>query len=358
MSKLPSKLVVLGLMLSLLAACASATPAPAPTVASTATPLPPTATAVPTTTPVPPTNTPQPTATRRLTDTPAPTATPQPTDTATPVPTKVVTPKPTNTKAPVAVSGGVSSQPSTVQKSVKQAFDAVHAMISLLDQMQTGGAELCAPLLAKYQSVSNAPRYDVSGETALVQQSYDLYRSAIDTLNARATTFIDCGKGGGPIGGLDWGETRRITDKALGLLGQAAQRFENTSSVAAMSPMAAALARLRASLEGVASVLDKHLGKTWPTPLRGIEPDCAELRAHHAAIRLEEIDVTGQPQAVVNAYQTYRRAFDDYNLKAGGVASMCANPDYELNTRPMTYIRADLKAIIESLRNAQNSLGQ
>ncbi|MBI5565005.1 MAG: hypothetical protein HY870_08925 [Chloroflexi bacterium] len=231
-------------------------------------------------------------------------------------------------------------------------------MLSLLDQMKTGGVELCAPLLAKYQSVSQAPVYDVSGEPASVQQAYDLYRSAINTLNLRSATFLDCGKGGGPIGGLEWGETRLIIDKSLGLLGQAVKRFENAAILTTLSPVPAAIVQLRASLEGIAGVFDKHLGGHWVSPLRGIDPDCAELRSYHATIQPQEIDVTGQPPNVVAAYQTYRQALETYSLKVGGVAGMCANQAYELNTNPMAYIRTDLKNIIDSLKSAQDLLGQ
>jgi len=263
-----------------------------------------------------------------------------------------------NTKAPVVNTGGVSSQPSTVQKSVQQTFDTVHDMLSVLDQMQTGGAELCAPLLAKYQSVSAAPVYDVSGQPAAVQQAYDLYRSAISTITARASSFSDCGKAGKPIGGLDWSETRRIVDKALGLLGQAAQKLINTANQTTLSPLAAAIARFRTSLDGIAGVLDQHLGAHWQTPLRGRDPDCGAVQAFHAAIQPQEFDVTGQPQSVVNAYQAYRQALDNYTLKISGVAGMCANPDYELNPRPMSYIRTDLLNIIISVKAAQQTLGQ
>ncbi len=352
--RLSSLLVIAGL----LASCASPTPAPAPTA------VPPTATSEPTATPVPPTDTPIPTATSTSTpvpptNTPAPTNTPRPTNTSTPAPTKVVTPKPTNTKAPVVNTGGVSSQPSTVQKSVQQTFDTVHDMLSVLDQMQTGGgAELCAPLLAKYQSVSAAPVYDVSGQPAAVQQAYDLYRSAISSIDTRAALFLDCDKTGEVISGLNWSETRRLVDKALGLLGQAVQKLINLSNQTTMSPIAAAIARFRTSLDGIAGVLDQHLGAHWQTPLRGRDPDCAELRSHHAAIQPQEFDVTGQPQSVVNAYQAYRQALDNYTSKISGVAGMCANPDYELNPRPMSYIRTDLLNIIISVKAAQQTLGQ
>ena len=105
-------------------------------------------------------------------------------------------------------------------------------------------------------------------------------------------------------------------------------------------------------------MFDKHIGGSWTSPLRGRDSDCAEVQAYHAAIQPQEIDVTGRPQPVVTAYQAYRLALDNYNLKVSGVANMCADRDYELNPNPMAYIRTDLKSIIDSLKDVQDSLGQ
>ncbi len=305
MFKLQGKLILISLILSLaMTACTGATPAPEPTaVPSTATSEP-TATAVPpTATPVPPTDTPVPTATSTSTpvpptNTPAPTNTPRPTDTSTPAPTKVVTPKPTATKGVASSGGGVSSKPSSLAQSAQQGLDTVLNMTGILDQMLSGGSELCLSLQQKFQSIVNAPQYDVNNQPPEMQQAYGLYRQAIDVVNSQSETIADCGKGGGTIGRNNLGALHRLFAQAATLFGQALDLTKRAGGVSAGMPLVDAVSRVRAAMS--------YLGKVFQGG--GLcQPFVAE---YNILVNAPSYDVGAQPPNVQTAHSLYRRAIE------------------------------------------------
>ena len=195
--------LALVILIALLTACGGS-PAVTPTLTAVPTDLP-TATSIPATatprptdpptaTPIPPTLTAEPTATSLP---PTATQTPVPTNTSTPKPTiaATVAPKPTNTKgaaAPVSTGGGVSSQPSTLQKSIEQSFNAARGIVSHLNEMASGGGvEVCAPLIAEYQGIHNAPTYDVTGQSTEMQNAYAAYRNGINIVNTLGAKILE-----------------------------------------------------------------------------------------------------------------------------------------------------------------------
>ena len=323
MSKISSRSIVIGLLLSLLlTACGTATPAPTPAVVptepptATATPVPPTATATleptATATPVPPTATPIP-----PTNTPAPTATPLPTKTATPKPTQAVTPRPTNTKAPVVSSGsGVSSQPSTLQQSAQQGLDTVLGMTGILDQMIGGGAELCAPLQQKFQSIIAAPSYDVSGQSSEMQQAYGYYRQGIDLVNSRAVTVQECGRGGGAIGRNDLGTLHRVYAQAAGMFGQAVDWAKRAVTISANSPLIDAVRRIQTAISQL-DLAYQHAGS-------GQSQDCDEfIHEHNVLVNAPTYAVGNEPSNVQSAYALYRQGIDLALSRTSIVVDMC-----------------------------------
>ncbi len=334
---------LLAIALARMTACASVAPTPPP---------PPTNTPLPTATftPIPPTNTPVP-----------PTDTPAPTNTPTKVPTKAIitTPRPTVQPVPIS-SAQVSSQPSTVEKSAKQGIDTTLAMIGLLDQMTNGkGAELCASLREKYQSIHTAPTYDVNGQTQQVQQAYALYRQAIDLIDSRSAVFLGCGQGHDAIGAIDLGNTHRTLEQASRLFGQALDWLRRGVSTSSGTPLANAIIRARNAAEDIGGVLDRRLGAVRAFPWHSNEPECAQmLDDYNIVINSPSFDVSAQPANVQAAYQTYRQAIDQFKDKEEAICSKCSMEHGDLTPTTARVIRAALTDIGGLLTDALNMLGQ
>jgi hypothetical protein len=343
-----------------LAACSTATPAPTPTAVPTepptSTPVPPTATPVPTNTPVPPTSTPRPTATLRPTNT----ATPLPTNTPKPAPTKAVTPKPTNTKGAAVTGGVVSSTPTTLQKSIEQALSAAQGMLALLDQIiNGGGSELCAPLIEKYQSIHNAPSYDVSGQSNEAQQAYAAYRNGVSILDTRAALILECGQSGGTISPLNLGPVRQTVGKATDSFAQALDVLQWAPGMSSLPPLEDAIARALRAIGGVGNAVNGMLTHDYNMPkghLKPTDPRCVEAINSHNALPNFTMDPTGQPSSIQTAYRLYQEAISQYQAEASYFPIACAAG--EIVTSPNAYaaLHNKINDILRKLYEAQNAL--
>jgi hypothetical protein len=343
-------------LLSVITACIS--PAPAATITTvpteppTATPVPPTATALPTNTPVPPTNTPRPTATPRPTDTPAPTATLLPTNTPKPATTEAVTPKPTNTKnaiAPVSTGGGVSSQPSTLPTSIDQAFSTAQVVRNLLDQIAGGGgAELCTPLIEKYQSLHKAPTYDMIGQSSELQQAYALYRQAVDMLTEKITAVQACGQGGGVIGRVEIGTIHKIVSKAISALGQAHDWAQRAVRLSPDSSLADAIKRVRVAVVNLLATIESS----------GRQPCGPFVAEGNLVINAPTYDVSGESDTIQNAYALYRHGIDVAMEKAAPLVDMCNKGGGQIAAFDRGIARLKFQEALTLLDQAQAVLSQ
>jgi len=359
------RFLMLMVVIALLAGCGTPTPAPTavPIEPPTVTPVPPTATPVPTNTSIPPTDTPEPTATPRPTATPQPTATPLPTNTPTPAPTKVITPKPTNTKGaavPILSGSGVSSKPSTLANSIAQAFDTTQGIISLLNQMTDGGgAELCAPLIAKYQSIHNAPTYDVTGQSNEAQQAYDAYRNGVSLVDSIEAKILSCGQGSGPIGALEIGNMLFTLRKADTAFGQAQDVIKLAPSISTLSPLEDAIVRALRAVGGVGDAVNKMLPNQWG-PARGriaaTDPRCAEAINSHNAIPAFTMNPAGQPASVQAAYQLYQEALNLYQVEVSNFPKACVAGEVAVSPVGFGTLHKNIEAVLKKLHQAQAAL--
>ena len=342
----------------LLVACAAPAPTIEPTVMPTITPLALTNTPVPPTatfTPIPPTKTSVPTATLvPPTDTPAPTNTPvvKPTQAVTTTPRITTVPKPTVTKGTSPSSEvSVSSKPSTLQKSAQQSLDTILAMTGILNQMLSGGAELCAPLQEKYQSIHNAPQYDVSGQPSQIQQAYALYRQAIDLVDTRALTIQECGKGGGPIGRNDQGILHGLFAQAASLFGQAVDWTKRAGTVSADMPFKDAVARVQLAVSQIGLAFQRvSVGR-----VERCEPFVDE---YNIIANAPTYDVSAQSANIQTAYSLYRNAIETVLPRITPVAEMCNKGGGVLNKLDFFTAQRPLKEAESYLTQALNLLGQ
>ncbi len=331
----------LGLMLS---ACSSPTPVPmttiAPTLDSTLTPLPPTATAVPSATPNPSTATSLPTATLvPPTNTPLPTATPIP-PTITSVPKATPTRLATKAASLQSLPAVVSAQPSNVVKSIQQAFNAAQALTGQLNALFQGDVALCAPMLQSLDSLVNAPSYDVNTEPANVQQAYGLYRGAIDQLNDQVTVLKTCGASGkGTINPNELGTVHPKVGQAANQLAQAWSLVQNEASVSSAGPTAPLLTAIRQVMydadtlgefrsrvsAGKVDNENPYFRPPFPFPMKVTSFPCDDFTTiYNRLTHAPTFDVSAQSAAIQAAYDKYLKALTLIVDNARPVFGTCA----------------------------------
>jgi hypothetical protein len=189
-------------------------------------------------------------------------------------------------------------------------------MTGILNQMDTGGAELCAPLQQQLQSIVTAPAYDVSGQSSEMQQAYSLYRQGIDLVNSRALIVQDCGRGGGPIGRTDAGTLRSLYAKAAGMFGQA---VDWTKRAVTLAPNATLIEAARRVLTAISQI-----GLAYQRAGSGQTEDCDEfIHEHNVLVNAPTYDVSAEPPNVQNAYALYREGIELILTKSSIVVDMC-----------------------------------
>jgi hypothetical protein len=128
---------------------------------------------------------------------------------------------------------------------VQQSYEVILGMRDLLAQVKDPSrVDLCAPLLEKYQSLHNAPTYDMNGQTAEAQNAYSLYRQAISAVDEQAGAFQACGAGEGTIGGLSWSNAYATLNKAEQLMSRA-QNWSRMTGVSTSTSLKDAVKRVR-----------------------------------------------------------------------------------------------------------------
>ena len=159
----------------------------------TATPYP-TATAYATNT-LFPSLTPEATFTLLPTTTPYPTATPYPSFTPSPTPSPTLTPVPLPTRDPNAAAPPPPPASANVEISFIRAMtDVRNAVDTIFNAASAGGNRSvvnCQVVIPAYDTIANAPTFDVTGTAQVVQSAYGVYRQVItDLTTSTADTAI------------------------------------------------------------------------------------------------------------------------------------------------------------------------
>jgi hypothetical protein len=233
-------------------------------------------------------------------------------------------------------------------------------MISLLNQMSAGGgAELCAPLIAKYQSIHNAPTYDVSGQSNDAQQAYGAYRDGINLVDQLGEKVLSCGQGGGPIGALNIGVILASMDRAVRALSQAQDVIRLAPGVSTLSPLEEAIERALRAIGGVEGVMNKLMPNqsTWfGGGVPANDPRCVEALTWQNAIPTFTMDPTGQPESVQSAYQLYQEALNIYQLEVSDFPRACMAGEVTVAPVGFPALWARVGDILVKLRQAQAAL--
>jgi hypothetical protein len=149
----------------------------------------PTATAYATGTLIP-TLTPKATSTLLPTATPYPTTTPYPSFTPTTTPSPTLTPVPLPTRDPNAAAPPPPA-PANIELSLVRAMTDVRNAISAIYHAASAGDYRsvinCQVVIPAYDTIVNAPTFDVTGTDPVVQSAYGVYRQVITDLTASTT---------------------------------------------------------------------------------------------------------------------------------------------------------------------------
>jgi hypothetical protein len=239
----------------------------------------------------------------------------------------------------------VSSKPSTLQTSIDQSFNATNEIIGLLDQMLSGGGvELCAPLIAKYQSIHNAPTYDVAGQNYEMQQAYAAYRNGINLVDTQSAQLLSCGRNGGTLGPLDTGVAIKQLNIAVAAFGQAHDWVRRAVPISAAGSLPEAAQRVLLAISQL-DLAYQHAGS-------GQTQECEPfVNEHNVLASAPAYDVSAEPASVQSAYALYRQGIDLAMSKTSAVVDMC-------NRGGGTLGNLDFATSIQKMKQAQAFLNQ
>jgi hypothetical protein len=247
----------------------------------------------------------------------------------------------------------VSSKPSTLEKSIEQSFNTAQGIIGVVDQMYLGrgGVELCASLIGQYQSLHNAPTYDMTGQASETQQAYALYRQAIASVDTRADSILACGQSGTLLQKDVLKAIRYLVSLAGNTFGQARDWAQRAVTVSGDSPLVDAVGRMRTAASQISLSFQRILvGRDEPC-----EPFVKE---YNTLLNAPVYDVSAQPANVQNAYGLYRQGIDLVLSKAAPVAEVCSKGGGNIGKLDVTTAAPVLKQAESLLNQALGALGQ
>ena len=210
-----------------------------------------------------------------------------------------------------------------------------------------GGVDLCAPLIAQYQSVHNAPAYDVSAQSNEMQQAYAAYRHGIDLVDSRAGSILGCGRGGGPIGAKEGRVVRQTVSQAVEMFGQAHDTIKRAVTISAESPLPDAVTRVHAAVTTIRKMFDSGSG------------ECATLlHEYNVLANAPTYDVSIQSPNAQAAYALYRQAIDLAVPKLKSAVEVCKRGGGEVGGLDWATTGPVLVKAEDLLNQALSKLGQ
>jgi hypothetical protein len=179
-----------------------------------------------------------------------------------------------------------------------------------------GGVEACAPLIAKYQGVHDAPTYDMTGQSTEMQNAYAAYRNGVNLVDTERDKLLGCGQNGGPIGTFDIGTILFPLRRAVESFGQARDWTQRAVTVSANSPLIDSVRRIQTAIS--------QIDLAYQRAGSGQTEDCdAFINEHNVLVNAPAYDVGAEPPNVQNAYALYRRGIELALSKSSTVVDMC-----------------------------------
>ena len=214
-----------------------------------------------------------------------------------------------------------------------------------------GGVELCTSLIGQYQSLHNAPTYDMNGQSSEMQQAYSLYRQAIASADTRADTILACGQSGTLLGKGDLSAIRFLVSAAGNTLGQARDWVQRAVNVSSGSPLVDSVARIRTAIT--------QISLSFQRILVGQDEPCGPfVNEYNVLLNAPTYDVSAQSANVQNAYGLYRQGIELALSKASPVAEVCSKGGGNIGKLDVTTAAPVLKQAESALNQALSLLGQ
>lgn len=218
------------------------------------------------------------------------------------------------------------------------------------------GVEVCAPLIAKYQGIHNAPTYDMTGQSTEMQNAYAAYRNGISILDTLGAKILSCGQNGGPIGALDLGPMQRPIGQAVESFGQAWDTIQLSPGVSTLSPLEGAIVRALHSVAGINGIVNQLIGGQGyggPTQIRAGDAFCTQIVAYHNALQVFTMDTAGQSPSVQAAYQLYQEALNTYQVEVSNFPKACATGTVTVSPLGFGTLHKNIEAVLNKLYQAQ-----
>lgn len=124
-----------------------------------------------------------------------------------------------------------------------------------INGVMVGARYTCEQFLGRYNSIVQAPTYDVQNQPPEVQTAYSHYRNAVDTIKTQLhELWRTCDRGGGIVDKLKWGEGVQGLNEAIGILDRAVKLLPATSP-SSPEPTAAPAPTVQASSIALSDLL-------------------------------------------------------------------------------------------------------
>jgi len=156
------------------------------------------------------------------------TATPEPTA----EPTATDTPGPTNTPRPVATPTPAADLKEQLYEAMIALRGELQGFGGYIDAALRGSPFSCVEVVARYDSILNAPTFDVSGTSLDIQYAYGSYRAAVEQFaNGTFDMVENCRQAianqtGASIPALQWTIARTEVNKAINIVNVPIEDFE------------------------------------------------------------------------------------------------------------------------------------
>lgn len=148
----------------------------------------------------------------------------------TPIPSPTPEPSPTPTTAPQqAAAPAATAQTASVEDRFISEMEKVKremtAYIQMIDGAFFNGFISCQEVVERHDRIKFSEQFDVSNESATVQGSYAVYRSAVDTfvngtrdMTENCRSFLANPGAGGTIPQIQWGLARTTAEESVAII--------------------------------------------------------------------------------------------------------------------------------------------
>jgi hypothetical protein len=200
-----------------------------------------------------------------------------------------------------------------------------------INGVMVGAEYTCEQFLGRYNSIAQAPTYDVQNQSQDVQTAYSHYRNAIDTIKTQLyELWRSCDRGGSAVDKLKWGEAVHGLDEAIGILDHAIKLLP-AASPSGPEPTAAPTPTVQASSIALSDLLLQTMDRmhTVGGILDGAQTNldagfCGQcMPLYKTIIAAVTLNESGRDPKWVDSYGAYKVAIQYFQSKLYHAREVC-----------------------------------